>query len=176
VPGGKAHPAPEPLEHVGLELHERRRRLPHAGVAVRRVGDEVGQRRGEQAAARDEGQVARAGRVEGASHPLLEERREQRLELGAVLGRPGAQRAAQLLRGGVAAGRLAIEAGQVLHDALQHLLAERAHALGRQLERREIDRRRRAVHARAAHWGSAARKAFATAACCAGVSGKVATP
>lgn len=132
--GGETHPLREPLEHVGLELHERGRGLPHTRVTVGGVGDEVGQGRGVQPPAGDEREITGSRGVEGVADPALEEWCEQRVEGHAVLGRTFAQRAAQLLHVGVAAGRLLLEAGQVLHDAREHLLAHRAQLLGRLLE------------------------------------------
>ena len=54
----KSHPVAQPVERVRLELHERRRRLPDAGVTVDGVRDEVGERRRKQAAAGNIGEVA----------------------------------------------------------------------------------------------------------------------
>ena len=60
-PVRKAHPVAQPVEHVRLELHQRRRRHPDAGVAVGRVGDEVGERRRIDPASGDVGEVAGCG-------------------------------------------------------------------------------------------------------------------
>ena len=68
--GWKAHPVAEPVEHIGLELHQRRGGLPDAGVAVGAVGDQVGECGREDAAAGDVGQVTGTGRVERAGDPL----------------------------------------------------------------------------------------------------------
>ena len=84
--GREAHPVAEPVQHVGLQLHQRRGGLPDAGEAVDAVGDQVGQHRREQAAAGDVGQVAGGGRVERAGDPVAEERVEQLLQLGPLLG------------------------------------------------------------------------------------------
>ena len=40
---GKTHPVTQPVEGVGFELYQCRRRLPNTGVTVRRVGNEIGQ-------------------------------------------------------------------------------------------------------------------------------------
>ncbi len=62
--GRKTHPVAQPVERVGFELHECRRRLPDAGITVRGVGDEVGERRRINAAARNVGEVAGTDRRE----------------------------------------------------------------------------------------------------------------
>ena len=80
----KSHPVAQPVERVGLELHQRRRRLPHAGVAVGGVGDEVGERRRVEPAAGDVGEIAGARRGERARNPVAEQAVEQRLERDAV--------------------------------------------------------------------------------------------
>ena len=126
----KPHPVAQPVERVGLELHERGRRLPYAGVAVGRVGDEVGERRRIEAAARDVREIARARRGERARNPVAEQLIEQRLERDALLRRRFAHRAAQLRRVHVAADRLAIERRDVRDAAPDDLVGHRAHALG----------------------------------------------
>jgi len=133
--GGHAHPAREPGEHVGLELHEGRRRLPDARVAVRDVGHQVGEGRGEEAAPRDERQVARSRRREGASDPLVEVGAEDlRQRLARLGGLRLAQRTAQVRGVDVAAGGLLVEGRDVGDDAVEHPPPHRGHALGGQLE------------------------------------------
>lgn len=84
--GREAHPVAQPVERVGLELHQRGGSLPDAGVPVGGVGDEVGERGGVDAATRDVVQVVGARAVEGARDPLVEQLVEQRLERPAEFG------------------------------------------------------------------------------------------
>src|SRR5262249_54359564 len=54
----ECHPLTQPVEGVCLQLHHRRRALPHAGVTVDGVGDEIGERGWVDAAARYEREIA----------------------------------------------------------------------------------------------------------------------
>jgi hypothetical protein len=130
----KPHPVAQPVERVGLELHERRRRLPDAGVAVGRVGDEVGERRRVEAAARDEREIARARRRERARNPVAEQLVEQRLEGDTLLRRRLAHRAAQRRGVHVAARRRSVERGDVRDAAPDDFVGHRAHALRGEFE------------------------------------------
>jgi hypothetical protein len=130
----KPHPVAKPVERVGLQLHQRGRRLPDAGVAVGGVGDEVGERRRIQAAAGDVGEIARARRGEGAWNPVGEQLVEQRLERDTLLRRRFAHRSAQRRRVDVAAGGLPIERRDVGDAPPHHLVGHRAHLLGGKFE------------------------------------------
>ena len=71
---GIADDLAEPGHDVRLELREPGRRSEDADVAVRRVRDQVGDRRVRKPAARDVGEVSRPRRVETLRDDLLEEK------------------------------------------------------------------------------------------------------
>src|SRR5262249_20999744 len=119
---------------VGLELHQRGRRLPHAGVAVGRVGNEIGERRRKDAAAWNVGQVPGAGSRERSRYPVPKQSVEQRLERSAALRRRLAHGAAEIGGGDIAAAFLAAQRLDLRGAAPRHLVGHRAHALGRELE------------------------------------------
>ena len=103
---GKTHPVAEPVEGVGLELDEHRRSLPDAREAIGRVGDEVGERGGIEAAAGNVGQISRPDRRKRPRDAVAEQVIEQRTERGALLGRRFSKRTAKRRRVDVAAARL----------------------------------------------------------------------
>ena len=132
--GRKGHPLAKPFERIRLELHQCRRGLPDAGETVRRIGDEVRQRRWKQSAARDEREISGARRGEGSWHPVLEQLVEERIERRAMLGRRLPHRAAQGAGLDVAAARLLRQADNVVHAPRHHGLGHRAHLLRGVLE------------------------------------------
>ena len=134
--GRKAHPVAQPVERVGFELHQRRRRHPHAGEAVHGVGDEIGERRGIQPATGNERQIPARRGVERRRHAAIEHHVEQRSERTALLRRRLAQCATERLGPlDVAANRLLGQAGDELDAASGHLVGHGAHLVGRELER-----------------------------------------
>jgi hypothetical protein len=76
----------QPARDVRFELGQGRSGLPHADVAVEGVGDQVRHRRVEQAAARDVGQVPRAGGVEALRRGAVEDEVQELFVRGAGLG------------------------------------------------------------------------------------------
>jgi len=136
---GELHPVAQPVEDVGFELHERRRRLPDPRVAVGRVGDEVGERGGKDAAAGDVREVPRPRRGERARDELVEQLVEQRVERRALLRHRLPQRAAE--RGDVGeipATRLVAQRREVSHRARHHGLAHDLHLRRREVEVGEV--------------------------------------
>ncbi len=85
----------EPTCHIDLQLNQPGRGDPDTGVAVQRVGDEIGDGRVEQTASRNVGQVSRAGAVVGLGHQLVEDQVEKlaigRALLGQILGMSAGQ-------------------------------------------------------------------------------------
>ena len=81
-----------PSQHVGLELHEPRRRLPNSRIAVERVAYEVRDRAVEEAAAGDVGEVAGHRRAEAVRRGAVEEQRQRLPERLPVLGHRRDQR------------------------------------------------------------------------------------
>jgi hypothetical protein len=130
----KVHPVAQPVERIGLELHERRRRLPDSGVAVRGVGDEVCQRRRVGAAAGNERQIAGADRGERPGNPVAEQAVEQRFERHAVLGRRLDQRPAQPGRVDVATAWLLSGTRDVIDAPRDNGRRHRVHVVRRELE------------------------------------------
>ena len=130
-----AHEVREPAHDVGLELRQRRRRLPDADVAVEAVGDQLGHRRVHQPASRDVREVARPGGVEALRRRALEDQVEQLLvgrgPLGQWLGeRRGHLRGAFDVGGGLARERL-----EVRQEAREGALHQAADLGGVGLER-----------------------------------------
>ena len=137
-PGRKLHPLAQPVERVGLELHERRRGQPHPGVAIDHAGNQVREPRGIQPSARNVGEIAGPRRREGPRHPLGEQPVEQRLVRHAPFGRRLAEAAAEIGRGDVAPGRLRREAQDVVDESLDRGVPHAPHLVGGELEVRGV--------------------------------------
>ena len=131
---GESHPRAEPVEHVGFELHQHRRGQPDPRVTIGRSTDEVSERGRVQPAAGDVGQVARSRRGERARNPVVEERVEQRRQIGPVFGRRLAQRQTQIRRIDIAPRWLRAEAADVRDDARKRLFTHPLHFFGRQFK------------------------------------------
>ena len=133
------HPVTQPLEHIRLELHERRRCLPDPRVPVGRVGDEIGQRRRVDPATGDVREVPRPRGRERPRDPLIEQLPQERLERGPLLWYRLAHRPAHRLDlSEVAAARLLPQRREMLDRARDHGLAHRPHLRGRQVEVRQV--------------------------------------
>ena len=132
---GQAEHAGEPLDDVLLDLREGGRGQPHAHVAVGGVGDQIGHRRVEEAAAGDVREVAGRGGVEARGDDPPEEQAQDPIERAATLGHRRGERARELLAAGGGVHRLARQRLEVALDAIHRLRDHVAHGLARELER-----------------------------------------
>ena len=132
------HPAPraQPVDHRELDRRRARGGDPRRPQQVEARRDRVGERRDVVRRRADAGEEARVDRARRPRQHLVEQPVQGGVRIAGRLGRRPTQSRTQ--RRGLPHDhrRLGIERLQVVHDAVDHPVAEAAHLLGRELQRR----------------------------------------